>query len=48
MSQNDPVLPLPPLITSKNENWDGIYLRHDSQPAYSIPLHSHPQHTLIV
>ena len=47
-SQNEPILPDPPLITSKNENWDGIYLRYDRQPAYSIPEHSHPQHTLIV
>ena len=48
MSQNEPILPYPPLITSKNENWDGIYLRHDRQPAYSIPQHSHSDHTLIV
>lgn len=48
MSPNEPILPHPPLITSKNENWDGIYLRHDRQPAYSIPQHSHSQHTLIV
>lgn len=48
MSPNEPILPHPPLITSKNENWDGVYLRHDRQPAFAIPEHSHPQHTLIV
>ena len=48
MLQNAPILPHRPLITSKNENWDGIYLRHDRQPAYSIPRHSHSQHTIII
>lgn len=48
MSLNEPQLPLPPLITSKNNNWDGIYLRHDRQPAFAIARHSHPQHTLII
>ena len=48
MSKNNFSLPRPPLITSKNENWDGIYLRHDRQPAFEIPQHSHPQHTIII
>lgn len=48
MSKNEPTLPLPPLITSQDENWDGIYLRYDRQPAYSIPEHSHARHTLII
>ena len=41
------ILPRPPLITSKNK-WDGVYLRHDRQPAFEIPQHSHSQHTLII
>ena len=48
MSQNQPQLPLPPIITSKNENWEGVYLRHDRQPAFELPEHSHSQHTLII
>lgn len=48
MSKNEPILPRPPLITSDREDWDGIYLRHDRQPAFAIPQHSHSQHTLIV
>ena len=46
MSDKEPTLPRPPLNAS--EDWDSIYLRHDRQPAYSIPLHSHSQHTLII
>ena len=45
---NDPILPRPPIITSENENWDGLYLQYDRQPAFEIPEHSHPQHTLII
>ena len=48
MSKNQPILPRPPLITSDREDWEGIYLRHDRQPAFAIPQHSHSQHTLIV
>ena len=48
MSENNFSLPRPPIITSNNENWDGIYLRHDRQPALEIPEHSHPQHTIII
>ena len=48
MTQNKPILPHPPLITSKNKNWNGIYLRHDRQPAFAIPEHSHSRHTLII
>ena len=47
MSDN-PILPRPPLITSKNKGWDGVYLQHDRQPAFAIPQHSHSQHTLII
>ena len=48
MSQNKLQLPRPPLITSKNENWDGIYLQYDRQPAFELLEHAHSQHTLIV
>ena len=48
MSQNQPQLPRPPIITSKNENWYGVYLRHDRQPAFELPEHTHSQHTLII
>ena len=48
MSVNYPKLPRSPLITSKNEPWDGIYLQHDRQPAFEIVEHSHSQHTLII
>ena len=48
MSNNEPVLPRSPIITSKHEDWDGIYLRYDRQPAFEIPQHSHSQHTLII
>ena len=48
MPKKEPILPRPPLITSSQEYWDGTYLRHNRQPAYSIPQHSHPQHTLII
>ena len=48
MPKNEPILPRPPLITSSQEDWDGIYLRHDRQPAFEIPQHSHSQHTLII
>jgi hypothetical protein len=47
MSKQDFILPRPPLITSK-QDWDGIYLRHDRQPAFEIPIHTHSQHTLII
>ena len=48
MSKNEPRLPRLPLITSDREDWDGIYLRHDRQPAFAIPQHCHAQHTLII
>jgi len=48
MSQNQPQLPRPPLITSKNEDWEGVYLQHDRQPAFELPEHTHSQHTLII
>ena len=48
MANNELLLPRSPLITSKNENWDGIYLQHDRQPPFEIPLHTHQQHTLII
>lgn len=48
MPDNEPILPRPPLVTSKNENWDGVYLQHDLQPAFEIPRHTHSHHTLIV
>ena len=48
MSQNSQKLPLPSLITSKNEHWSDIYLQHDRQPAFELPEHTHSQHTLII
>ena len=48
MSQNQPQLPRPPIVTSQNENWDGVYLRHDRQPAFELTEHTHSQHTLII
>lgn len=48
MFENEPMLPRCPLITSDQENWDGIYLRHDRQPTFAISQHSHSQHTLII
>ena len=48
MSNNEPILPRSPIITSRDEDWDGIYLRYDRQPAFEIPQHSHSQHTLII
>ena len=48
MSQNKPQLPRPPLITSENEDWDGVYLQHDRQPAFELLEHTHLQHTLII
>ena len=47
MSKNQPTLPRSPLITSKDD-WNGIYLRHDRQPAFELPEHTHTSHTLIV
>ena len=48
MANKEPVLPNPPLITSENENWSDIYLRHDRQPPFEIPQHTHAEHTLII
>ena len=48
MSQNQPKLPRPPLITSKNENWEDIYLQYERQPTFEIPEHIHLQHTVII
>ena len=48
MTNNEAKLPCPPLITSKQENWDGVYLQHDCQPPFEIPRHSHAEHTLII
>ena len=47
MTDNEPKLPCPPLATSE-DSWDGVYLRHDRQPPFEIPRHSHAEHTLIV
>ena len=47
MTNNEPKLPCPPLITSK-QNWDGVYLQHDRQPPFEIPRHTHAEHTLII
>lgn len=48
MFKNEPILPRSPIITSQTEDWDGVYLRYDRQPAFEIAQHSHPQHTLII
>lgn len=45
---NKPILPRPPLITSKSESWSGVYLQHDRQPVFELLEHSHSQHTLII
>lgn len=45
---NKPILPRLPLVSSEREDWDGIYLRHDRQPAFVIPQHSHARHTIII
>ena len=47
MTNNEPKLPCPPLLTSQ-QDWDGVYLRHDRQPPFEIPRHTHAEHTLII
>ena len=47
MTNNEPKLPCPPLLTSQ-QDWDGVYLRHDRQPPFEIPRHTHKEHTLII
>ena len=42
------ILPRPPLITSQDRGWDGVYLQHDRQPAFALPQHSHSQHTIVI
>ena len=48
MANKKPILPNPALITSENENWSGVYLRHDRQPPFEIPRHTHAKHTIII
>ena len=42
------ILASPPLISSQELNWDGIYVQHYQQPAWETPEYSHTQHMLLI
>ncbi len=42
------ILPLSPLISSYNAQWDGIRLDHHRQPAHETPEHSPLQHIISI
>ncbi len=51
ISQEDAVLQIlarPPLLSSQNLEWDGIYVQHHYQPAWETPEYSYTQHMLLV
>lgn len=40
------ILPRLPVLTSDGSNWDNISFAHFQQPAYEVPEHVSPRHTL--
>ncbi|MBW4579891.1 MAG: AraC family transcriptional regulator [Tildeniella nuda ZEHNDER 1965/U140] len=42
------VLARPPLLTSQDFAWDGIYLQQHRQPAWETPEYAHTRHMLMV
>jgi AraC family transcriptional regulator len=45
---NLPLLPQPPLISSKNTGWEDIQLALFRQPPHEIPQHRSPYHTICI
>ena len=42
------VLPRPPLRSSANLGWNGIYVQQHLQPAWEMPEYAHTRHMLLV
>ena len=42
------IMPRPPILSSQNLQWDGIYVQHHHQPAWETPEYSHTRHMLLV
>lgn len=42
------IFPHPPLLSSKQAGWNGIYLEYHHQPAYTTPKHCHAQHLISI
>jgi AraC family transcriptional regulator len=42
------ILPHPPLFSSKQAGWNGIYLECHRQPAHQSPKHRHAQHLISI
>lgn len=51
VTQEDNVLQIlanPPLLSSQQLEWEGIYIQHHYQPAWATPQYSYKQHMLLV
>jgi AraC family transcriptional regulator len=42
------ILPQPPLRSSQNLQWDGLYVQQHHQPAWETPEYSHIRHMLLI
>ena len=42
------ILPRSPILVSDGSNWDNIHFAHLLQPAYDVPEHVSPRHTLCI
>ncbi len=42
------IMPRPPILSSHDLQWDGIYVQHHHQPAWETPEYSHTRHMLLV
>lgn len=43
-----PVLPVAPILSSANRNWDGIHVGYYRQPAWETPEATFLQHTIVI
>ena len=42
------ILARPPLLSSQNVRWNGIYVQHHHQPAWETPEYAYPWHMILV